>query len=416
MPFGWEQTPALVVKYLDMQKWHPIVVLLLGSIFIGCLGDDVFEEVKYRPILQPPLVTFKAQAPGNLIAQWAPSPTDTQTNFQGYYVELHESIQDSTFEIDELANLVSTAHVPKSDTFYVFQNIPKGRYTLSVWGERVPNPDNPDSIVLSQFAARYSFSFDTDPVEAPKVFLAQSRGQANVVVYWQASASVTQPGMVGYILRYRDNTKSNSEIYTLRIPGKGPAPQTLSLNLLSTSSQGYETPYKIWIKSIRNDSTESADSMIIVWSGAHLLGPNQPIVLIGKKIFIGQTNSMYEIKELDDPSAQIGVTAVDSTITLEAFQGAKFSQQIDVTTLDSMFFSRPIPDSAYTETTLTLPRNPASSVCIYVLFARNTLDNSQARARIMFLRDPGGTLIFGNAVRVEARFQPGSPPYFLPYF
>lgn len=401
-----------------MQKWHPIVVLLLGSIFIGCLGDDVFEEVKYRPILQPPLVTFKAQAPGNLIAQWAPSPTDTQTNFKGYYVELYESVQDSdpTIEIDSVFNLFRTAHVPKSDTFFVFQDIPPGRYSLWVYGERIPDPDNPDSIVLSQFPARYSFWFDVTPVEAPKVFQAQSRGQGNVVVYWEASPSVTQPGMAGYLLRYRDDTKSNSEIYTLRIPGKGTAPQIFPLILPNTSPEGYEIPYKFWIKSVRNDSTESADSLILVWSGARALGLNQPIVQIGKKIFVGQTNNTYEIKELDDPSAQIGVTAADSTITLEAFQGAKFSQQIDVTTLDSMFFSRPIPDSAYTETTLTLPRNPASNVCIYVLFARNTLDNSQARARIMFLRDPGGTLIFGNAVRVEARFQPGSPPYFLPYF
>src|SRR5690349_14344139 len=115
-----------------MQKWHPIVVLLLGSIVIGCLGDDIVEEVKYRPILQPPFVKFKAEAPGNLIAQWAPSLTDTQTNFKGYYVELYESAPDTTSEIDSVYKLIGSAHVPKSDTSYIFRDIPPGRYSLWV--------------------------------------------------------------------------------------------------------------------------------------------------------------------------------------------------------------------------------------------------------------------------------------------
>ncbi|HJW31023.1 MAG TPA: hypothetical protein VJ508_17475, partial [Saprospiraceae bacterium] len=324
-----------------MQKWYLVFVLYLGSLLIGCLGDNVEVEVKPRIVLQPPYVKFKAEPPGDLVAQWGPSPTDTQMNFKGYYIELYTSI-DAIGDIDDIIDTIARAHAPKSDTSYVFKDIPPGRYTLQVWGERYPDPANPDSLALSNFPSIYSFTFDPTPVLAPTTLLAHSDGQGHVTITWPASPSVTQLGLAGYIIGYRDNTSSTSLIYRIRPPLSGLGPFIYGLQF-PTTSDAIEVPYKIWVKSVRNDSTESADSAVIVWSGARALGLIPATITIGKKFFIGQTNNGYEIKELDDPKAQIAVSAVDSTITVEALVGAKFAKRIDVTRLDTVFFSTPMP-------------------------------------------------------------------------
>jgi hypothetical protein len=184
----------------------------------------------------------------------------------------------------------------------------------------------------------------------------------------------------------------------------------LLLQLPLTAEAG-DRPYKIWVKGVRNDSTESADSAIIVWSGAQAVGGiTPPYIEIGKKIFIGQTNLTYELKQADDPAAQIGVTSADSTITITAFAGAKFAERIDVSILDSVYFGAPLAEAVFTETSLTLPRNPVSSVCFYVLFAEGT------RARVMFIQNPNQTLIHqNNSIQAKGIFQTKGS-FNLPYF
>jgi len=396
-----------------MQKWYPVFVLLLGSMLIGCLGDDVFEEVKPRVILQPATLKFKAEGTNDLVAQWSPSLTDTQMNFKGYYIELYTSTKDSnsTVEIDEILDTIGRAHAPKSDTSYVFKNIAPGRYTLQVWGERYPDPANPDSLVLSKFAAIYSFTFDPTPVLPPTELLAHSNGPGSVTLYWEASPSATQPGMVAYIVGYREDKASSSALtYRVRAGGPGIGPTTYSISLPSTS-EALELPYMIWVKGIRNDSTESVDSAVIIWSGAKAVGVTYSAVEIGKKFFIGLINGIYDIKQSDDPAAQIGVTAVDSTITIQALDGARFINRIDTAIIDQLYFKAPFPDTDYTESSLTLPRNPESDVWFYVLF------KDKARARVVFLKNANGTLIHeNNSIKTAAKYQPGGPPYFLTYF
>jgi len=375
---------------------------------IGCLGDDVFEEVKPRLILQPPYVKFKAEGIGDLVAQWGPSLSDTQTNFLGYYIELSASVRvDSTSDLDSTTALIATAHAPKSDTSYVFHNVPPGRYTLSVYGERVADPAV-DTQVLSKFAALYSFTFDPTPVVAPSGLQAHSSGQGLIDVRWDPSASMAQPGMVGYIVRYKDSTSTSTKAIYHSRPGNSLTPSVqIQFPLTAT---GDELPYTVWVKAIRNDSTESADSAKITWSGARRLGLGQSAVEIGKKFFIGLYNSIYELRQLDQSVAQVQVNATDSTVTIEALEEAKFAKRIDVAGIDSVFFSAPIPVADFTETSLTLPRNPASHVWFYILF------KDGSRARVAFIRNGNGTLIHeNNSIKAEARFQP-TGTYKLPYF
>jgi hypothetical protein len=392
-----------------MQKWYLIFVLALGSMLIGCLGDDVSVEVKPRLILQPPYVKFQAEGTGDLIAQWGPSISDTQTNFKGYYIELYTSVRvDSTSDLDSTTDLIATAHAPKSDTSYIFHNIAPGRYTLKVFGERVPDAAI-DSLVLSKFPALYSFTFDPTPVLAPLGLQAHSAGQGLVDVRWDPSPSIAQLGMIGYIVRYRDSTSTSAKLIYHSRPANSLTPSVqIQFPLTST---GDDLPYIIWVKAIRNDSTESPDSVSIVWSGARRLGLGQSTVRIGKKFFIGLYNSLYDLVELDQPVAQVRVNATGSEIMLEALEGAKFSKRIDVAGIDSVFFSAPFPVSDFTETSLTLPSNPASHVWFYILF------KDGSRARVAFVRNSlSGTLIHeNNSIKAEARYQPKSP-YNLPYF
>lgn len=401
-----------------MQKWYLILVLSFGGMLVGCLGDEVGVETKPQIILQPPYVRFEARGTSDLIAKWGRSLTDTQQNFKGYYIELFTSVKvDPTSELDSILDTVATAHAPKSDTSYKFTNILPGRYTLSVWGERYPDPANPDSLVLSAFPVQFSFTFDLLPVLAPKGLLAHANGLGNVTIYWEPSSSIAQEGMAGYIIRYRDSSSTSSKIYTFaERPPKSVSPITRILQF-PLASDGLERPYKIWVKGVRNDSTESVDSAVIVWSGATAVGLNQPTVEIGKKIFIGKVNTGYEIKQLDAAEAQIAVTATDSTVTIEALGGARFASRVDDNILDSVFFSAPFAESDFTETTLTLPRNPArSGVCFYVRLPGE--EGTYPRARIMFVRNANGTLIHppGTTIRAQAKFQLGGPPYNLPYF
>src|SRR5205807_9862820 len=56
-----------------------------------------------------------------------------------------------------------------------------------------------------------------------------------------------------------------------------------------------EKDYEFWIKTVRNDSTESDDSIMIKWSGAERLPPTTAAIKFDSGFFIGSVNSMYNL-------------------------------------------------------------------------------------------------------------------------
>jgi hypothetical protein len=177
------------------------------------------------------------------------------------------------------------------------------------------------------------------------------------------------------------------------------------------------------VKAVRNDSTESADSTLIEWSGAWIVpqvGDVGREVHPGKKIFIGQTNSYYDLLETDIPEAQIGVDTSGGMLHLTTFNNAKFAKRIDIIgSLDSLVYNKPIDDGDYTETSINSiplvtsdPSTVGNGYVVYVLFNENT------RARIQFFPEntTGRSLMWPQGVvKVHGRFQSyGS--YKLKYF
>ena len=139
-------------------RYAILIVLLFGGILIGCLGDPITEpQIVPYLVLQPQSASLEAITGTNDIkAKWAPSLTDTQGNFKGYYVELYKSAKyaDSAYigEDSLLDPILASAHVPKSDTSYIFPNFTTNgnRYSIRVYGEQFTDPAYPDSITLSK--------------------------------------------------------------------------------------------------------------------------------------------------------------------------------------------------------------------------------------------------------------------------
>jgi len=402
-------------------RYALLIVLLFGGILIGCLGDPVTEpQIVPRHVLQPQTATLEAITGTNDIkAKWTPSQTDTQQNFKGYYVELYRSVKysDSSYvgEDSLLEPMLAKAHVQKSDTSYIFSAFTTSgnRYSIRVYGEQFTDPAFPDSITLSKDYANASLDYDSKPVVAPTTFRGGSLGTNSVRLQWSQSPSVSNVGFVGYIIRYRDNTNTKSLIQTVRT---GKLETFLTVNVPSTSSQTFITPYSFSIKALRNDSTESADSTILLWSGAWAV-PQVGIrdVKIDTLIFIGQTNQYYDLIVTDKPEAQIRPDTSNGDITLTALSGAKFASRIDSgTSLDSVCYELSFDDALFTQTSITLPRySNAGGTIVYILFAEGT------RARLIFLADPNNnnSLLqkFTRGLRVSGTFQPLGT-YNLKYF
>jgi hypothetical protein len=402
-------------------RYALLVVLLFGGILIGCLGDPITEpQIVPRLVLQPQSATLEAiTGTTDIKAKWTPSPTDTQGNFKGYYVELYRSAKysDSSYvgEDSLLEPMLAKAHVPKSDTSYTFPGMTTNgnRYSVRVYGEQFTDPAFPDSITLSKDYANASLDYDSDPVVAPSEFMGGSIGPNLVRLHWSPSPSAGNPGFSGYIIRYRDNTNTKSLIQTVRA---GKLENFLTVNVPATSSQNLIIPYSFSIKALRNDSTESADSTMLVWSGAWAI-PQVGVrdVKIDTLIFIGQTNQYYDLIVTDRPEAQIRPDTSIGDITLTALSGAKFASQIDSgTSLDSICYELPFDVALFSESSIVLPRHsPAGGKIVYILFAEGT------RARLIFVADPNNNYSLlqslTKGLRVSGTFQPlGS--YNLKYF
>jgi hypothetical protein len=407
--------------------WLP-VALITATIFAGCLSDDItLPDVKPRLVQQPAFVFYKSLTGNDLQVRWTRSVSDTQLNFKGYFIRLYTSqpyaantdpsAKDSTLiEID-------SAHAGKGDTSYTFKNIPLGRYTAEVFGERFPSDTAPSVVVLSQYSQYASFDHDPRDVAAPDSIFASSGSSASIVnLFWTPSKSESQVGMAGYILRYRDTTSNSTKV--IEIPGgrfqkidsaKIPLIRfTVQIPVGNTAP--LEKPYKFWIKAIRKDSVESTDSIGISWSGAERL----PIGSLSSfkldtGIFVGQVGTIYNMQEVEVGKAEnyFSFHFDGSALTVNASNGTKFVNQIDSSSdLDvTNYFSRPFDDAEFSVTSLTLPSSPASGAVFYVLFPNGS------RARVLVGVQQGNTFIRSdNMVSLSASFQPYSPIYRLPYF
>lgn len=402
-------------------RYALLIVLLFGAILIGCLGDPITEpQIVPRLVLQPQSATLEAITGTNDIkAKWTPSLTDTQSNFKGYYIELYRSAKysDSSYigEDSLLEPMLAKAHVPKSDTSYIFPAFTTNgnRYSIRVYGEQFTDPAYPDSIILSKDYANASLDYDSDPVITPTVFMGGSIGPNLVRLQWSKSPSASNPGFSGYIIRYRDNTNTKSLIQTVRV---GKLETFLTVNVPATSSQTFITPYLFSIKALRNDSTESADSTMLIWSGAWAV-PQVGVrdVKIDTLIFIGQTNQYYDLIVTDRSEAQIRPDTSTGDITLTALSGARFASRIDSgTSLDSVCYDLPFDESLFSESSIVLPRHsPAGGKIVYILFAEGT------RARLIFVADTknNNSLLqsLTRGLRVSGTFQPPGT-YNLKYF
>lgn len=394
--------------------------LLLAA---GCLPDNIDgPQIVFQPIYPPAQVYFRAVNVSDLQVRWNPSPSDIQENFKGYFIQLFRSAPyspPSTDNIDSVFDpILYTDTVLKSDTSVIFKNITLGRYTVRVWGQ---HSSALDTLILSKYPQSLSFDFDPRPVSAPKQIFATSIGPTTVKLFWLKSISENQIGMVGYIIRFKDTTRSNGPLITVS-PNKEKDTNfaTKYISAVVTvparpNSTIPEYPYKFWVKAIRQDSVESEDSIGISWSGAERIPGISLPVRLDTGIFMGIVGPTYNLVQTvpTGPSAQLLVTQSNGDVLVKALNGTKFVNRVDNdSSLDANFFAAPFLNSEFTETQLRFPAsgNDKGAIIYALLPDKN-------RARILFQKDTsGGSYIRpGNTISIQASFQPIEPDQ-LPFF
>ena len=425
---------------IGRMKKYLYFILPLAVIIAGCLSDTITgPQVVARSIFPPGQVFYQCiTGTTNLQIRWSPPAVDTQLNFKGYYIQLFNStpyVPLASNGIDStIGPAIDSVHVPKIDTMYTFLNkvVQGNRYTVEIWGERFPSAAKPDSLVLSFGHSDLSFYYDANPVFAPPAIFASSNGEAGINLFWQKSVSEPNIGMDGYIIRYIDPDNSAAHLIYFSRPLKNDT-GAFSANILQTlvtvpvnTGAPVEKEYMFWIKSIRKDSVESADSMGIKWSGAERI-PAGPIpVKLDTGIFMGAVGFSYNLVQTvpNDPTQslpQLQIMQSNNNVVVNALNGAKFRSQIDKDTnltLDNNYFPAPFPDADFTQTQLVFPNsgNDKGSV-IYAHLAGGN------RARIWFGKIIDSTGL-GNAnsyirsdstILIQASFQPQESPQ-LPFF
>jgi hypothetical protein len=404
-----------------------ILVVLVGLLFNGCLSDNVeLPEIKARPTFPPGTVFYRAFENRDLQVRWTRSPSDTQLNFRGYYVELYTSQKLKSIgigDVDSPKVLIAADSVFRDpvtrflDTFCYFHNIDTGRYAVKVYGVRYAPEAHQDSLVLSETPT--IFGFDADPVAvlAPTQLLASSGGGAtNINLKWARSASEKNLGFAGYIVRYIDTIRQSGAqlIELMRVTldksldtgslaepmhRQGVAvpanPQTLTFR---------EYPYKFWVKAVRKDSVESTDSISIVWSGAERTA--QFSVRLDTGMFVGQVNTTFAIAQtaVDNPSAEFTLHFDGSDLIVRSLgSGTLFSTRVDSVGLEQVHYNAPFDVSDFSVSSLTLPKPGFSGSTFYALLPGGN------RARIFVARDlSSGTYVntATSTVSLVASFQP----------
>ncbi|HYM20994.1 MAG TPA: fibronectin type III domain-containing protein [Candidatus Kapabacteria bacterium] len=407
-------------------------VVLAAVLFAGCLADNITGPQVVPQLVQPPTVVYyQADSAGKstLKIRWSVSPTYINQNFKGYWVQLFTSdsvSNDPTVE-DSVVTEIDSVFVPKSDTSYTFTNVnPLMRYTAQVWGVRYGPQSKPDSLVLSQYFSFVSFFFDPRPVHAPSsIFASSGPNSVSINLFWSRSIDENNKGFAGYIVRYEDTTRTNPHVYyTSNFAVGGAGDTTKGLRFLTVTvppnqSPPLERPYKLWVKAIRKDSVESADSIGISWSGAERIASF--IDTLDKGAFVGIIGqngvAQYGLLQISasDPQSLFNVHYDGTNVTVNGTNGAKFVNRTDIarTLDDSSYFSQPFAVSDFSVTSVALPPTPQTGegAVIYALLP----DGS--RVRMFFLSTNNSyitTLSSVSTVNISASFQPAVSN--LPYF
>jgi hypothetical protein len=423
-----------VKQYRSIPLALTLGVLLL-VVIAGCLSDPIDgPEVKPRVVTGPPRVWFIAtnyQAPstGDLIVRWNHTPSDTQQNFKGYFVRVYSSqITDTTLNAaDKLIALIAADTVLKKgnkvDTSITFPNFTQGRYTVFVSGMQFA-----DSLILSRDSSSHSDEFDPRPLENPTNLRATSMDVGRIGLAWDVSPANAGKSLIGYRLYYKDPDSSR---VTLR-PGLLPIGDRGVVDLPGyPSSSSNQTPeitrrYTVWLKAVRNDSTEFfVDSSLVTWSGAVRL-PNLSDSSRGFKkslYFSGTSTTPSLIDDSVDAAGQLQLSISGSSVTLTGANGAMLNERVDTApSLDSVFYTTPIT-SGFTVSSYTLPDLPVGSggIVLYLQWTdQQNLKGKLEYARLFIAQQADGTFVSSRGeVHIVTSFQPAknlSGTDHLPYY
>ena len=424
-----------------MRKYLLVIVPVV-LFLAGCLGDTIdgphIEPRSIFPPLQLYYTCFNNSGSQDLQIRWNPPIVDTQKNFKGYFVTLYQSqpfFSPGSDGLDSTYDTIVSVHVPKTDTMYTFINNPKvvigGRYTVLIWGEQKTDTSvKNDSMILSQGKAGVSFNYDSRPVSAPTAIYASSNGQSGVNLFWSKSAWENNIGAYGYIIRYIDpDNKAAKLTYLTRmtaidsskvIRGNWRTQVTTIPNITTP----VERRYQFWIKAIRKDSVESADSIGIIWSGAENIPPNAIPVKLDTALFFGQVGFGYNMTEVapgDPNNAYIQVTQSGGNIVLIAKNSTQFSSKIDQDsglTFNRNFFPFPLAGSDFNQSQVSFPavgKINNEGTMVYALFP----GGSRARILLVSSQDTvahtSSYIRPDNTVLIQSSFQPIEPIQ-LPFF
>jgi hypothetical protein len=225
--------------------------------------------------------------------------------------------------------------------------------------------------------------------------------------------------MNGYVIRYQDPSRTNPPLVYLtkvsRIPfQKGNYSALVTVPPNPGGVLPVEHAYQFWIKAIRRDSVESADSIGITWSGAERIPGIALPVKLDTGIFIGVAGFQYNIVQVpltSTDNAYFTITQSGSGIIVKGLGVTTFVNKTTAdSSLDASYFKTPFADGDYTESQITLPvNNPYPGTEIYVKFPGNS------RARIFILDSAGTYIRAGNTIQIQTSFQPIENPQ-LPFF
>jgi len=433
--------------------------LLFAFTLLGCLADtDPIVEVRPRLVLPPNNVRFQAtnfQQPniGDMVVRWNRSLSDTQLNFKGYRIRLWNSdtVEASINGYDRVLSIRDSAHVyrinNRLDTTVTFHNIPAGRYTIVVWGEK-----SSDTLKWSDDSTKSSVNFDARPLENPKNLRATSSGPNAVTLKWDSSATYHYGTTAGYVIYYIDPDIKNDSGIKHATPVEATATsKTIVVPNFSTDNapnkSALEHQYRFWIKTVRNDSAyfySASDSNSITWAGAEHIGDGGAVQLDSlhpngdssyrgyhHALFFGPHNGHWDV--VDDSISndyQISISASSgNTVTLTAHNNALFLDGLNgarmdfASDLDLLFYYTPLADpTQFNSSLVSLPTTADSSVVLYLMFKdpAGPLAGKNEWARFLIKKQPNGTYLNASrGIEIEASFQPGvnlNGDAHLPYY
>jgi hypothetical protein len=425
-----------------------IGVLMLGTL-ASCMEDPITtNEAIPQNIYRPNSVGFRfinyvPGAPtGSIRVYWSNSSSDVQPNFGGYVARIltFDSVLRNGAWIQQ-GTVFAEKIVSKTTFEAIFDNVPiDSEYVFAVWGMRNPDSLKLDSLILSRdSAASYTnpqtnkrVTFNPRPLKNPTVIRAASVDPTSVLLNWDVPSTHTQGNILSYAVYYRDPSKLNdSAKYLASIPYLPLDSISKNINTVRVTVTGTSTgagvlaekELEYWVKVIRTDSTQFYDdSTLIRWSGGERLSIGSDSISsaihLGKALTIGrnlQGRFAAEEREPDNALSWIKFDDAGDNILLTGLNGTKFyATYHEEESLDVAKFTKPLDESEFDQTTLSIPKATAKGWNVYA-----RLFGSKDEPLRLHLGIAGSTIInANNAVPVTMIYQPvrneGVPPY--PYF